>query len=300
MGAYNAIQVDYDIQYKRHGQECAAGSGSFGEVRPCTHMGTHKLRAVKTIDKKDWNTRGHVMQEIAVLQAVSGKHPNIIEFVEYYEEWSVMNLIFEFCPFGSLEDSIQKQVVAASESSAAPLLWQVLRALTFLRDEGIVHRDVKPSNLLFADESTLKLADFGSAAFGSEPLVRAEGTPCFFAPEVHQLPRGNGYSFPVDMWAAGVTLYMLMFKGTHPFNEGKGIDKQLLCGGHFSTGWLTSSSARDLLEWLLMPNPDQRIQPSEALKHPWFGLHGLGDASFTMKKPRKLVLDSRGNWLPAP
>mmetsp|Transcript_147946 Transcript_147946/g.368686 ORF Transcript_147946/g.368686 Transcript_147946/m.368686 type:complete len:307 (-) Transcript_147946:48-968(-) len=298
LGGYNCVEADYDIQYKRNGVEQAAGSGSYGEVRPCTHTATHKLRAVKTIEKTDWNTRGHVLNEIAILKRVAGRHPNIIEFIEYFEEWGVMNLIFEFCPKGTLDDCIKQCRHQPVESIGAALLWQVFNALGFLRGENIVHRDVKPANLLFADETTLKLADFGTATAGSEPLKVAEGTPAFFAPEVYQLPKGKGYSFPVDVWAAGVTLFMFLFKGVHPFDDRGVVSKPRLFCGDFDVGWLTSSNVSDLLEWLLMPNPDQRILVEDTLLHPWFAANRLGAGGLSKARPRrKLILDSHGNWM---
>lgn len=300
MGAYQAMETQYDVQYTRFGCEKATGAGAHGEVRPCTHSQSYKLRAVKTIEKVDWSTRRHVLEEIAILRAVSGKHPNIIEFVEYFEEWGVMNLIFEYCSKGTLEQAIGQRRLTPGEGAAAPLAWQLVSALAFLRQAHIVHRDVKPANLLFADEPTLKLADFGTACLvnqGDEGLKVAEGTPAFFAPEVHQLPKGKGYAFPVDVWAAGVTLYMLLFQGAHPFDDRGCVSKQRVLGGDFDVGWLTSRRACDLLEWLLMPHPDQRIGAADALGHPWFASHSLGAGGLAKERPSKLVLDSHGNWL---
>jgi len=297
MGAYQAVEGSYDIQYKRSGLEKTAGSGVFGDVRACTHLGTHELRAVKSIQKTSWNTRSTVLEEIKVLRAVSGRHPNIIEFIEYFEEWGVMNLIFEYCTKGSLDEAIKSKRSPTSEGGAAQLLVQLVRALLFLQEQRIVHRDVKPANLLLADEAVLKLADFGTACFYTEPIKHVEGTPAFFAPEEHQLPRGKGYSYPVDMWALGISMYMLCFGGTHPFEDRGAVSKQLVYRGDFDVGWLTSGKAADLLRWLLMPCPDQRIRVEEVPKHPWFASHKMGDGTFSRTRPpHKLTLDSHGNW----
>jgi len=297
MGSYQAVEVNYDIQYKRHGIEKVVGSGATAEVRPCTDNRTHVLRAVKSIEKIDWRTRGQVLEEIEMLKVVSGRHPNIIQFFEYYEEWSMMNLIFEYCPKGTIDQAIKKRKVPPGEDWIARLLHQLFDALMFLKFKTILHRDVKPANLLLSDDRTLKLADFGVACYCTGPLRSCEGTPAFFPPEVHQLPRGKGYSFPMDMWATGITMYMVLFKGEHPFQEDGAINKESLRSGDFTVGWLTSAKATDLLEWLLLPCPDQRISVDEALQHTWFASHGLGNGGFAKERPPKLVLDSHGNWL---
>jgi len=303
MGGYQAVETYYDIQYKRNGIEKAAGEGATAQVRPCTDTRTHELRAVKSIEKVDWSTRGQALEEIQVLKAVSGQHPNIGQFFKFFEEWTVMNLIFEYCPKGSLEDLIDKQKLNVFESShiaeglVAKFMWQLLEALVFLQLKCILHRDVKPANLLLMDDSTVKLADFGVACFCSGPLRTFMGTPAFFPPEVHQLPRGKGYSFPLDVWATGVTMYMLLFKGDHPFVDRGAISKELLRSGQFEVGWLTSGKTKDLLDWIFMPCPDQRIIRKDALQHPWFAWHGMGKGEFVKERPAKLILDSHGNWL---
>lgn len=298
-GVYQTIESSYDVQYKRHGCKRATGEGASGKVHPCIHRGSNELRAVKSIEKTDWTVRSRVLAEVAILKAVAGKHANIVAFFECFEEWDVMNLIFEYCPNGTLEEALEKSDYRPTEALAAPFCRQVCSALAFLHECNILHRDVKPANLLFADDSILKLADFGSAHCGSEPVTIPQGTPSFFAPEVVMLPRGKGYSFPFDAWAMGVTLYMMLFGGAHPFERDAkgGLDKHRVRSGDVDTGWFTSSQAVDLLEWLLMPHPDQRITFNEALQHRWFHIHGLGDGSFSKAKPSKLIQDSYGNWL---
>lgn len=297
MGAYQTIESQYVVQYKRFGREAATGEGAFGKVRACIHTGSNKMRAVKSIEKKNWSMRNRVLEEIEILQRIAGRHPNVIEFVEYFEEWGVLNLIFEYCPKGTLEKAIEERP-AMGEADVAPLAWQIVGALAFLLGESIVHRDVKPANMLFCEDgTTLKLADFGTAVCNSELMTDPAGTPAFCAPEVHMLPKGKGYSFPVDSWSFGVTLYLLFFKGAHPFEERGNLVKWRYLSGDFAVGWFTSSRAKDLLEWLLMPHPSQRIRPDEAIGHGWFASHQFGDGGLSKTKPPKLVQDSHGNWL---
>lgn len=292
---YSHIAASYDIQWER-GLKRKPGIGAFAKVRVCTHLATYQMRAVKCITKANWNIRREVMEEISVLRAVSGKHCNIITFFEWYEEWEQLYLIFEYCAKGSLEKCLQDMSV--SHSLVACWAASLLEALLFLEQEKVLHRDVKPANVLLNEEGHVKLSDFGCACFCSLPQKDIRGTPAFFAPEVLQLPKGKGCYFPGDVWAAGVTIYMLLFNGKHPFMDHTGeVSRQKLKSGDFQIGWTTSGAVADLLEWMLMPCPDQRITVQEALEHRWFASHGLGPGSFAKEKPRKLILDSQNYWL---
>merc|ERR1712151_1394289 len=136
----------------------------------------------------------------------------------------------------------------SASSYAAASTHQLLGALSFLRTVSILHRDVKPENCLLKDAATLKLADFGVAIVcaDGEHLTVPEGTPAYFPPEIFMLPRGKGYSYPADMWATGITVFIILH-GTHPFMENGHLDKNQLKLGEFSAGWLTSASAASLL-----------------------------------------------------
>lgn len=308
-GHLRSVEADYNIQYSRdQGALRAAGSGAFAEVRACTHRRTHELRACKTIDKKGWFHRQAVIKEIHLLSLVRGKHGNIIDFVEYYEDWSNMHLIFEYCAKGSVQKllGVPDDSLAAGSGppiatrTAAGYIWQLFNALEYLKGVGILHRDVKPANLLLKDESNVKLADFGVSCACSEDerLLESQGTPAFFSPEMHALPKSRGYSFPADIWAAGITAYMMLFVGEHPFREGDRVNMRSLKVAEFSVGWTTSSAASSLLGWLLLPSPRQRISVKNALRHPWLASSGYGPGDFTEQRPAKLVMDSHGNWLP--
>jgi len=257
------LEGSYEVQYMRFGKEQVMGSGTYGQVRPCTDLSTAALRAVKTIPKTSLSSRSKILHEIEIMRSISGRHPHIIDYVDHFEEWSVIHLVLEFCPKGNLQDAIA-------------------------------------SNLLYAREKVLKLGDFGTACVVEEPLRQFEGTPAFAAPEVLRLPRGSGYGCPVDTWAAGIVLFMMVSHGEHPFASSAGnVIKQRIRSGDFETRWGLSWKCQDLLQWLMMPHPDQRIVPGSALEHSWFAAHGIGKGSFDQKKPQRLLLDGHGNWIPA-
>lgn len=113
------------------------------------------------------------------------------------------------------------------------------------------------------------------------------------------LPRGKGYGFPADMWAAGVTAYMLLFQGVHPMDEyGHNSARKIKCGD-FEVGWSTSAACKRFLEFMMWPMDKQRLTAEEALRHPWLGSYGHGPGDLPQKeRPRKYVPDSHGNWVP--
>eukprot|EP00928_Gymnodinium_smaydae_P076233 TRINITY_DN5921_c0_g1_i1.p1 TRINITY_DN5921_c0_g1~~TRINITY_DN5921_c0_g1_i1.p1 ORF type:complete len:302 (+),score=70.25 TRINITY_DN5921_c0_g1_i1:180-1085(+) len=298
MGALQTVEADYDINQRDQHK----GSGTFGEVRPCTNRTTLQRQAIKSIEKLDWAHRSKVLEEVRLLKLVKGKHENIVNFIELYDEWSYFHLIFEYCSRGSLEAKLSSgDAKLRSGPGGASAVRQLLSALAFLREVCIVHRDIKPENLVYVDDDTLRLVDFGVAVEfpeGSEPLKDVTGSPAFFAPE-QCVSRGNkGYGFPVDVWAAGCTVYMTLFAGVHPFLSEQGAMKRAAqLKGEFDVGWTTSSAATSLLEWLLLPHPKDRITPEQALRHPWLASFGLGPGDFTQERPKKLVPNSHGNWV---
>ncbi|CAE7234407.1 CPK31 [Symbiodinium microadriaticum] len=294
----------YDISYIARGKDDCVGSGAFGQVRPCVELSSRADRCVKSIVKETWWTRPAVVQEIELLEMVSGNHPNIVEYYECFEEINVIHLVLEYCSKGNLSNVIlSKRFKEGGETLTAKISYQIAGALQFLRDLQIVHRDVKPgsqaismathrvaekwtitdcfswqsrimpSNLVFAEDEVVKLTDFGCACLADDAvqdLTDIKGTPIFFSPEIHQLPRGRGYSFPADMWALGICIYMMLCKGAHPFmKEGGALRTRDHHTGVFDVDWFTSWSARDALQWALMPHPGQRIQPNELMEHKW-------------------------------
>lgn len=276
----------------------AADAGSFGTVRRGVDTRTQQPRAIKNIQKSNPGVRERVQHEIAMMQAVSGQCSSIVEFIEYFEESGHFDLVFEFCSNGTLYEAMKGKKM--SERVAAGFCHQLLNALAYIKGRRVLHRDVKPANILLKDEHTTKLADFGSACMlkDNEFLYLRAGTPAFFPPEVDILPKGNGYSFPADVWAAGITIYMMLFQGTHPFIDGGRMESRLLRQGSFDAGmmWLWNAKLAMFLRWLMMPCPQQRIVPEDACNHEWLATYGHGSGVFSKATPAKLVPDSYGRW----
>ncbi|TEA39955.1 hypothetical protein DBR06_SOUSAS10310053, partial [Sousa chinensis] len=153
---------------------------------------------------------------------------------------------------------------------------QILEAVLHCHQMGVVHRDLKPENLLLASKSkgaAVKLADFGLAIEvqgDQQAWFGFAGTPGYLSPEVL---RKDPYGKPVDMWACGVILYILLV-GYPPFwdEDQHRLYQQIKAGAYDfpSPEWDTvTPEAKDLINKMLTINPAKRITASEALKHPW-------------------------------
>ena len=174
--------------------------------------------AIKIIDKAKVEDMQDIQREIEIMNMVD--HPNVINLFEIFDEPKKMNLVMELVTGGELFD----RIVAKgnySEKDAATCMSQLCQALDYLHTKKIVHRDLKPENLLYAspaDDANLKVADFGLARMltAGDMMKTACGTPGYVAPEIL---KNKGYdSGAVDMWSAGVILYILLC-GFPPFYE---------------------------------------------------------------------------------
>ncbi|XP_016520743.1 calcium/calmodulin-dependent protein kinase type II delta 1 chain isoform X12 [Poecilia formosa] len=153
---------------------------------------------------------------------------------------------------------------------------QILEAVLHCHQMGVVHRDLKPENLLLASKlkgAAVKLADFGLAIEvqgDQQAWFGFAGTPGYLSPEVL---RKDPYGKPVDMWACGVILYILLV-GYPPFwdEDQHRLYQQIKAGAYDfpSPEWDTvTAEAKDLINKMLTINPAKRVTAADALKHPW-------------------------------
>jgi serine/threonine protein kinase len=206
-------------------------------------------------------------------------HPNIIQFIEVYEDMDHLMMVMEYCPGNELFDVILARRFF-NEDDARPIFAQICRALYYLHSLNIIHRDVKPENVLISNiinpatgEAVAKLLDFGlskNAAAGSAAKTFV-GTPCYLAPEVEYTAKGLGgtYGLPADCWSLGAVLYVMLVARFPEFEQdytGKVVVK--LPPALFNN---ISSEAKDLIRSLMNTNPAARLTMAGALMHPWLG-----------------------------
>lgn len=267
-------------------QEEVIGRGRFGVIRRCLNKRNGQQTACKTIRKADLLhdpiDRECLDNEIKMMQYVSG-HPAVVAFHEAYEDDDFVHLVMEICSGGDLFDRIvsRKNRVPFSEEEAATILQKLMEAISYCHSLGIAHRDIKPDNILFSSNSNslaqIKLADFGQASSfspGKGSMQGIVGTPYYVAPEVLG---GKDYSEKVDVWSAGVILY-IMLSGVAPFvgDTPQEIFEAVLCGRlRFpSDPWLSiSHSAKDLIRRMLCRDVSKRLSAQQVLEHGWISTH---------------------------
>ncbi|XP_010283766.1 PREDICTED: serine/threonine-protein kinase DCLK3 [Phaethon lepturus] len=255
------------------------GDGNFAVVKECRHCDSNQIYAMKIVDKSKLKGKEDMMEsEILIIRSLS--HPNIVSLIEVYETEAEIYLILEYVPGGDLFDAIIESV-KFTEHDAAVMITDLCEALVYIHSKNIVHRDLKPENLLVqhnADKSTtLKLADFGLAKQVTKPIFTVCGTPTYVAPEILA---EKGYGLEVDMWAAGVILYILLC-GFPPFRSQERDQEelfQIIQLGHYeflSPYWDNiSAAAKDLITRLLIVDPQKRYTARQVLQHPWIRTAG--------------------------
>ncbi|XP_060751469.1 calcium/calmodulin-dependent protein kinase type II subunit beta isoform X5 [Tachysurus vachellii] len=251
------------------------GKGAFSVVRRCVKLCTGQEYAAKIINTKKLSARDHQKLEREARICRLLKHPNIVRLHDSISEEGFHYLLFDLVTGGELfEDIVAREYY--SEADASHCIHQILDSVNHIHQNDIVHRDLKPENLLLASKcknAAVKLADFGLAIEvqgEQQAWFGFAGTPGYLSPEVL---RKEAYGKPVDIWACGVILYILLV-GYPPFwdEDQHKLYQQIKAGAYDfpSPEWDTvTPEAKNLINQMLTINPAKRITAQEALKHPW-------------------------------
>ncbi|XP_077457814.1 calcium/calmodulin-dependent protein kinase (CaM kinase) II beta 1 isoform X4 [Stigmatopora argus] len=251
------------------------GKGAFSVVRRCVKLCIGQEYAAKIINTKKLSARDHQKLEREARICRLLKHPNIVRLHDSISEEGFHYLLFDLVTGGELfEDIVAREYY--SEADASHCIQQILEAVLHCHQMGVVHRDLKPENLLLASKcknAAVKLADFGLAIEvqgEQQAWFGFAGTPGYLSPEVL---RKEAYGKPVDIWACGVILYILLV-GYPPFwdEDQHKLYQQIKAGAYDfpSPEWDTvTPEAKNLINQMLTINPAKRITAQEALKHPW-------------------------------
>jgi len=268
------------------------GEGTTATVKKCFRNTTREAFAAKIIHYRD-DTE---MLVLIIKEFKNYKrliHPHIIRvhelYVDYWQKkiYTIMELAECREMFEVLQDLGQY-----SEAVASSIFKQILAGITYLHTNGVCHRDLKPNNILVSEDGKIvKITDFNVSKFTEDKSKKYSalstqnnkmwthtGTIAFTAPEVFI---DSEYTESVDMWSAGVVLYV-MLSGYQPFQAEYVQELITLITkaevDYTSEPWdKISDYAKDLVKRCLDPNPKTRTLPSEALMHPWIA--NLGNVS---------------------
>ncbi|KAK9069964.1 hypothetical protein SSX86_010362 [Deinandra increscens subsp. villosa] len=251
------------------------GRGEFGITYLCIDRSSRELLACKSISKRKLRTAvdvEDVRREVAIMKHLP-EDSSIVTLREACEDESAVHLVMELCEGGELFD----RIVARghySERAAAGVARTMMEVVQLCHKHGVIHRDLKPENFLFANKkenSPLKAIDFGLSIFfkPGEKFSEIVGSPYYMAPEVLK----RSYGPEIDIWSAGVILYILLC-GVPPFwaESEQGVAQAILRGqiDFKREPWPSvSEGAKSLVRQMLEPDPKLRLTAMQVLEHPW-------------------------------
>jgi serine/threonine protein kinase len=249
------------------------GQGAFSTVWRCTHRKEGKVRAIKRIDTKDVIPR-EIAHEIALMRLL--RHDNVVRCYDVFLEAQFVNIVVDMFTGGDLIDGLNAHVQAwgrIPDAQLAHISRQMVAAVAHVHSLLIVHRDIKGENFLsdrpdIGDpDCRVALADFGTAVRVEEGkrLEVKVGTPAFWAPEVWR----EDYDFLVDIWAVGVTVFILLTCAL-PFEGEEQICSPVKPGQlPFAEPYFSHRLCTDFMAQCLAKDPKKRLKAEEAKNHPW-------------------------------
>ncbi|KAF7309721.1 CAMK/CAMKL/GIN4 protein kinase [Mycena indigotica] len=261
------------------------GTGASGRVRIARHAKTGQYAAIKIVSKlsfdpttplncisstTDYNLVA-LEREIVVMKLID--HPNIMRLYDVWETSTHMYLILEYVQGGELFEHLCKRGRLPTEE-ARGYFQQIISAIDYCHRFNIAHRDLKPENILLDEQSNIKIADFGMAAWLTNGMLQTScGSPHYAAPEVFDSRRYEGSG--ADIWSCGVILFSLL-AGRLPFeSDDDDMDALVpkILGAAYDMPQDIDPSAQDLIRKMLVVNPHQRITMPELLQHPFYNLN---------------------------
>ena len=255
-----------NLSYYKIGR--SIGHGAFGKVNIALDVLSGHIVAIKSFNKKKQNFPLHkILYEIKLLKKLRG-NKNIITFFEHFETEKHFCIVMENASGGNLLTAINK-MTKLPENLAKNIFKQLIQTIKYIHNNNIVHRDIKPDNILLELNNTIKICDFGvSKEIKQGKLINdACGTPAFIAPEILKDEPYDPYK--TDIWSCGVVLFA-MITGFFPFrgiNE-RELNESILSGNYPKIKDIPEE-LRNLMDRLLEINPDKRINIEEILNHKW-------------------------------
>ena len=239
------------------------GNGSFSTVIKGYIKKNNELIAIKKIKK---NSKINIKHEINILNKVY--HKNICNMIDYLENDDSHYIILELCD--KTLDVFLKETGYLRENKAKTYFRHIAAGLEYLQELNIVHRDIKPQNLLITYYDEIKISDFGLSKIieDNEVLDTLCGSPLYMAPEIMKTKK---YDNKIDLWSSGVVLFQMLFNKT-PYTAKNHFELlRKIDSNHVSipSKFNISDDCKDILKKLLVKNPKERIEWNNFFIHPF-------------------------------
>ncbi|CAM4685751.1 unnamed protein product [Leuciscus chuanchicus] len=249
------------------------GEGSTGIVCIATEKHSGKQVAVKKMDLRKQQRRELLFNEVVIMRDYH--HENVVDMYNSYLVSDELWVVMEFLEGGALTDIVTH--TRMNEEQIATVCLSVLKALSYLHTQGVIHRDIKSDSILLTSDGRIKLSDFGFCAQVSKEVPKRKslvGTPYWMAPEViSRLPYGT----EVDIWSLGI-MVIEMVDGEPPyFNEPPLQAMRRIRDNlppRLKESHKVSSVLRAFLDLMLVREPSQRASALELLQNPFLKLSG--------------------------
>jgi serine/threonine-protein kinase ULK/ATG1 len=268
-----------------------AGKGSFGTVWAATKEEDGDLFAIKEVRKEQLNEGvfQNLLREVSISKSLL--HPNLSHCLFTMESKASFFMVFEFCQGGDLDKHL-KATKRLPIADAMAIIRQLRDGFQFLYDHGVLHRDLKPDNVLFVDKAKthIRIADFGSskeAIFGSTVI----GTPKYMAPEV--IAAADRYNYKADIWSFALICWELYF-GIAVFPYSLASRKDLEADVRKFSGpklrfpnEAISPVVGDFFVRCLTLSPEARMDATEFFAHPFFEIESDKASPLQAPSPTK-------------
>lgn len=279
----------YNGKYEQVGK---IGEGGFSKVYLVRHLKNGKLYALKKVSKSKLKSNSNqmtvenVMNEKKILLKV--RNPFIVAFSSCFQDEKNLYYVMEFCKGGPITKYLAKQK-HFSEQVVQFYASEVVLALKALHyDYDVIYRDLKPDNILIAEDGHIKLTDFGLSTIGKKFSMTGCGTPEYIAPEIlAQVP----HTKMVDYWSLGCMMFLFLYGRFPFFDRNTNVQFAKIRKGHFTFPERpkVSQEAQDFIRKLLQLSPQKRLGYNgiqELMSHPFFyGVNWADVAAKRVKPP---------------